>query len=108
MLPPTPGAASPARSQALTTWPSPSLHLAPSGDFWIGRALYAAKHNPSDYVRSLPLPIGQIIPDDCPHGACMYDSKEVDVGELRPAWPATHIQSATGHASSMMNPATAP
>ena len=66
------------------------LHLAPSGDFWVGSAIYAAKHNPSDYVRSLPLPIGQIIPEDCPHEALvkMYDSKEVDVNELRPAWSA--------------------
>ena len=66
------------------------LHLAPSGDFWVGSAIYAAKHNPSDYVRSLPLPIGQTIPEDCPHEALvkMYDSKEVDVNELRPAWSA--------------------
>ena len=66
------------------------LHLAPSGDFWVGSAIYAAKHNPSDYVRSLPLPIGQIIPDDCPHEALvkMYDSKEVDAEQLRPAWSA--------------------
>ena len=66
------------------------LHLAPSGDFWIGSKIYAAKHNPSDYVRSLPLPIGQTIPDDCPHDALvkMYDTKEVDVEELRPAWSA--------------------
>ena len=63
------------------------LHLAPSGDFWVGSAIYAAKHNPSDYVRSLPLPIGQIIPDDCPQDALleMYDSKQVDGNELRPA-----------------------
>ena len=66
------------------------LHLAPSGDFWVGSAIYAAKHNPSDYVRSLPLPIGQIIPEDCPHEALvkMYDTKQVDVNELRPAWSA--------------------
>jgi cytochrome-b5 reductase len=66
------------------------LHLAPSGDFWVGSAIYAAKHNPSDYVRSLPLPIGQIIPEDCPHEALvkMYDSKEVDAEQLRPAWSA--------------------
>ena len=66
------------------------LHLAPSGDFWIGSKIYAAKHNPSDYVRSLPLPIGQVIPEDCPHEALvkMYDNKEVDAEQLRPAWSA--------------------
>ena len=36
------------------------------------------------------MPIGQIIPEDCPHEALvkMYDSKQVDVNELRPAWSA--------------------
>ena len=33
------------------------LHLAPSGDFWVGSAIYAAEHNPSDYPsRGLRLP----------------------------------------------------
>ena len=36
------------------------------------------------------MPIGQIVPDDCPHEALvkMYDNKQVDVSELRPAWSA--------------------
>ena len=32
------------------------LHIAPCGDHWTGSAIYAAKHNPSGYVKSLPLP----------------------------------------------------
>ena len=26
------------------------LHVGPSGDWWVGSSLYAAKHNPSDYL----------------------------------------------------------
>ena len=75
-----------ARSQRLSSRAEPQfLHLAPSGDFWIGSALYAAKHNPSDYV-GLPLPIGQAF-GDCPP-ALMRRARQVDVSELRPAWSA--------------------
>lgn len=32
------------------------LHIAPDGDWWIGSEMYAAKHLPSNYVRSIALP----------------------------------------------------
>ena len=106
--PQTPGAASPNSSftrqapralRAITRSLSNAraepqfLHLAPSGDFWIGSAIYAAKHNPSDYVRSLPLPIGQTIPEDCPHEALvkmsMITRKWTPSNCGRPGRPAT-------------------
>jgi hypothetical protein len=34
------------------------LHISPSGDWWTGGKMYAAKHLPSDYVKSLLLPEG--------------------------------------------------
>ena len=67
------------------------LHLGPSGDFWISaEQIYAAKHNPPDYVRSLPLPVGKIIPEDGPLEAIldMYDTRALDEAQLRPAWSA--------------------
>ena len=56
------------------------LHLSPSGDAWVGSNLYAAKHNPSDYVRSLPLPPNRVLAEDVPPEAlhAMYDAKAVD------------------------------
>ena len=33
-----------------------SLHISPCGDWWLGSEIYAAKHNPSGYVRSIKLP----------------------------------------------------
>lgn len=36
--------------------PTEYLHLAPDGDWWVGSELYAAKHLPSNYVRSIALP----------------------------------------------------
>ena len=35
-----------------------SLHISPCGDWWLGTEIYAAKHNPSGYVRSIKLPEG--------------------------------------------------
>ena len=32
------------------------LHLAPDGDYWTGREIFAAKHLQPDYVRSVPIP----------------------------------------------------
>ena len=32
------------------------LHIAPSGDFWCGTKIYAAKHLSSNYLKSLELP----------------------------------------------------
>ena len=32
------------------------LHIAPCGDWWLGSEIYAAKHLPSGYVRSIRLP----------------------------------------------------
>jgi hypothetical protein len=31
------------------------LHVGPSGDFWTGSAMFAAKHLPPDYVKSIRL-----------------------------------------------------
>jgi hypothetical protein len=31
------------------------LHVGPSGDCWTGHSIFAAKHNPPDYVRSVKL-----------------------------------------------------
>ena len=33
-----------------------SVHISPDGDWWLGTEIYAAKHNPSNYVRSIKLP----------------------------------------------------
>jgi hypothetical protein len=63
------------------------LHISPCGDWWCGSSLYAAKHNPSDYVRSLPLPTGFIVSSavstECMHR--MYDCSTVDRACLVPA-----------------------
>ena len=32
------------------------LHISPCGDWWLGTEIYAAKHLPSGYVRSIKLP----------------------------------------------------
>jgi len=66
------------------------LHLSPSGDHWVGSGLYAAKHNPSDYVRSLPLPPNRTIAEDVPPEAlhAMYDANAVDAAHLAPVWAA--------------------
>jgi hypothetical protein len=34
------------------------VHISPSGDFWLGEAIFAAKHLSSDYLRSIPLQSG--------------------------------------------------
>ena len=34
------------------------LHVGPSGDCWTGSSLFAAKHLPPDYVKSVPLVTG--------------------------------------------------
>jgi uncharacterized protein YunC (DUF1805 family) len=64
------------------------VHLAPSGDWWCGSSLYAAKHNPSDYVRSVPLPAGTAMSEDIPEQAifAMYDSQTIDTKYLVPAF----------------------
>jgi len=31
------------------------LHVGPSGDCWVGHSIFAAKHNPPGYVKSIPL-----------------------------------------------------
>ena len=33
-----------------------SIHISPCGDWWLGAEIYAAKHLPSGYVRSIKLP----------------------------------------------------
>ena len=32
------------------------IHISPCGDWWLGAEIYAAKHLPSGYVRSIKLP----------------------------------------------------
>ena len=32
------------------------MHIAPCGNWWVGSEIYAAKHLPSGYVRSIRLP----------------------------------------------------
>ena len=39
-----------------TTDNSMSIHISPCGDWWLGAEIYAAKHLPSGYVRSIKLP----------------------------------------------------
>ncbi|KAL9181726.1 hypothetical protein ACHAXT_012069 [Thalassiosira profunda] len=34
------------------------MHVSPSGDWWTGSAIFAAKHLQPDYVKSVPLPDG--------------------------------------------------
>ena len=46
------------RRLATVAAPEHFLHVGPGGDWWEGGGVYAAKHTPSDYVRSLPLPVG--------------------------------------------------
>merc|ERR1719223_1071400 len=31
------------------------LHISPSGDYWVGESLFAAKHLEPDYVKSFPI-----------------------------------------------------
>jgi hypothetical protein len=32
------------------------IHISPCGDWWIGTEIFAAKHLPSDFVKSILLP----------------------------------------------------
>ncbi|KAL7466364.1 hypothetical protein ACHAXS_006662 [Conticribra weissflogii] len=34
------------------------FHVSPSGDWWTGPPIFAAKHLQPDYVRSIPIPSG--------------------------------------------------
>lgn len=62
-----------------------SLHISPCGDWWLGTEIYAAKHNPSGYVRSIKLPDGfdehdhslDSLPDST--FLAMYDTGLLDV-----------------------------
>ena len=40
------------------------LHIGPSGDWWVGPALFAAKHLQPNYITSLPLPPPMKLQDD--------------------------------------------
>lgn len=68
--------------------PASYVHLAPGGDWWTGDEIFAAKHNPQDYVRSLELPTGAVVREDVDHETLlrMYDEKVLDAGALEPAW----------------------
>jgi hypothetical protein len=62
-----------------------SLHISPCGDWWLGTEIYAAKHNPSGYVRSIKLPDGfdehDHLLDGLPESTfkTMYDTGFLDV-----------------------------
>jgi hypothetical protein len=62
-----------------------SLHISPCGDWWLGTEIYAAKHNPSGYVRSIKLPDGFDEHDHSLDGLpesmfkAMYDTGFLDV-----------------------------
>ncbi|KAF0682913.1 Aste57867_25001 [Aphanomyces stellatus] len=62
--------------------PTIFLHISPCGDWWTGGSMYAAKHLPSDYVKSLPLPVDfdESTLEDLPSLAFtrMYDSGMLD------------------------------
>ena len=78
------------RRLATVAAPEHFLHVGPGGDWWEGGGVYAAKHTPSDYVRSLPLPVGTRVRGDVPAGElrAMYDAAAVDAAWLEPAWSA--------------------
>lgn len=56
------------------------LHVGPSGDSWIGDALFAAKHNPPGYVKSLALSDNDVGDDD------EEGSRLIEALEARPDW----------------------
>ncbi|KAJ1450848.1 hypothetical protein M885DRAFT_531275 [Pelagophyceae sp. CCMP2097] len=62
------------------------LHISPSGDWWVAPGIYAAKHNPSGYVKSIPIPPGfQCALDDDFHDLHnVYDSGKLPADSLRP------------------------
>lgn len=63
------------------------LHIAPSGDWWQGPAIYAAKHNPSNYVKSLEIPEGHTVDlDDVEEKQlhAMYDDEIIPASVLVP------------------------
>ena len=59
------------------------IHIAPCGDWWIGSDIYAAKHNPTDYILSLPLPnnFDQTILTNTPNSKFQhaYDKKSLSI-----------------------------
>jgi hypothetical protein len=50
------------------------IHISPSGDFWTGQAMFAAKHLSTDYLRSIPIP----------HGFDA-DTVELSLGDMEPS-----------------------
>ncbi|KAH8066838.1 cytochrome-b5 reductase [Aureococcus anophagefferens] len=75
------------RRLATVAAPEHFLHVGPGGDWWEGGGIYAARHNPGDYVRSLPLPVGTRVRGDVPAGElrAMYDAAAVDAAWLEPS-----------------------
>uniref|UniRef100_A0A7S4EF15 Uncharacterized protein n=1 Tax=Pseudo-nitzschia australis TaxID=44445 RepID=A0A7S4EF15_9STRA len=55
------------------------LHVGPSGDSWIGDAIFAAKHNQPGYVKSIPLINDDLIGND--EGSLL-----VEILEENPDW----------------------
>ena len=55
----TPSSSSTTRSAGVESWGGDKhplyLHVGPSGDCWTGPSIFAAKHLPPDYVKSIPL-----------------------------------------------------
>jgi len=57
------------------------LHVGPSGDSWIGDAIFAAKHNQPGYVKSIPLTSDNSIATDTEEA-----NRLVDILEEHPEW----------------------
>ena len=57
------------------------LHVGPSGDSWIGDAIFAAKHNQPGYVKSIPLINHNLIASDDDEGCLL-----VEILEENPDW----------------------
>uniref|UniRef100_A0A7S2A2B9 Uncharacterized protein n=1 Tax=Trieres chinensis TaxID=1514140 RepID=A0A7S2A2B9_TRICV len=58
------------------------LHIAPCGDCWTGREIFAAKHLQPDYVRSVPVPEG-FDPDEHLTTGDGEDDMETEIELLR-------------------------
>ena len=82
-----------------------SVHISPDGDWWLGTEIYAAKHNPSNYVRSIKLP-ANFDEDNHQLGSLPESSFTVmyDTGLLDPSlFPTTPL---SGKTSASQNPTT--
>ncbi|VEU39751.1 unnamed protein product [Pseudo-nitzschia multistriata] len=63
------------------------LHVGPSGDGWIGDAIFAAKHNQPGYVKSIPLTSNDLIrTDDDNDSDNVEGSLLIEILEENPHW----------------------